>query len=86
MKARTISPRLCVCTDKKQTTSAMVIDTVAELTASNIAENRRSCKPQIVLTNEAKPSTTIANSSAIFNNNTQLSELNACDEENPERT
>lgn len=67
MKGRTISPPLWLCMDKKQTTSAMVSDTAAELTASNVEENRRSCRPQTVLTNKLKPSTTFTSSIAIFN-------------------
>ena len=52
--------------DKKQTMSDMVMDTAADLTTSKVVENRRSCKPQSVLTKSASPSTTIATTWAIF--------------------
>jgi hypothetical protein len=66
MKASPILPRWCLSTDKKQKMSAMVMDTAADLTASKVVENRRSCRPQRVLTNSPTPSTTIATTCAIL--------------------
>lgn len=44
----------------------MVIDTAADLTASKMVENLRSCRPQSVRTNIPTPSTTIATTCAIL--------------------
>ncbi|OMP01815.1 hypothetical protein COLO4_11573 [Corchorus olitorius] len=55
--------------DKKQTTRAIVMETATELTASKVAENRLSCRPQSVRTSNPNPSTTIASTIAIFQKN-----------------
>ena len=52
--------------DKKQSVSAMVKETTAELTIWKVEEHRRSCNPQSILTNSLTPSTTADNTSAIF--------------------
>ncbi|KAF5752831.1 hypothetical protein HS088_TW01G00749 [Tripterygium wilfordii] len=52
--------------DKKLNTSALVMDTITELTASNATANRSSCKRQRVLTNKPNPSIAIASITAIY--------------------
>lgn len=42
------------------------MDTAADLAASKVAEKRRSCRPQRVLTKTPTPSTTTATKCAIF--------------------
>lgn len=53
--------------DRKHTISAIVSDTAADLTASNVVENLLSCRPQSILTIDPKPFIIVASSiNAIF--------------------
>ncbi|KAK8653651.1 hypothetical protein V6N13_127642 [Hibiscus sabdariffa] len=62
--------------DTRQTTNAIVMEITAELTASKVAENRLSCMPQRDLTNNPRPLTAIASTTAIFRSETKVFKRN----------